>query len=472
MKTRAFFLAAFLALLSLATVALSSAFAYHPVAVSSRPAEPPVVFGDPGTPGVGVVLGTNGTSAEVSVPACPGCSLELVNPVVYHHTLDAGLPPGWTMFRATTWGYTTTAWVRGALSGTSTDRAYAFYGSTIVDGSYNGFYYAAAYIRTTDTTRYVGVSFIGRSGTYTFAATCEIGTWSGYGNFHISYQRFEDGALRRDTAVSYTSVTLTTGKWYVMVCAVNPATREARAYLYDPAAGTLMASLSGTFPVDVYIPPYTAGFFVYMRLGQYGYYDEFVVTRDYHPLSITVLDVPSGWTVRLYNGTSLLQSVTSTGAPVVFDRFWWPQDGQRSTILRQGRIEVYDEAGNLVASYGPTTIVGGQVFRLRCPRVLDVLNLDSKSYYGALVLHGYSAPLGLRVYLCSTSKCSTPVVVPPGPRETSEVGLPPQGVGYVLLHCYQPPAAPAEVYLYLRYSSLPGGGGVLVYYPIRVVVGR
>ncbi|HWQ18065.1 MAG TPA: hypothetical protein VNL13_09575, partial [Sulfolobales archaeon] len=142
------------------------------------------------------------------------------------------------------------------------------------------------------------------------------------------------------------------------------------------------------------------------------------------------------------------------------------------------RIEVYDSNGNLKAVYGPALIIGSQVFSLSVQassiRILNISNTDSKNYYGVLTLNS-SNPNGfssVSIYLCNSTLCSsTPITLPSGSSQTSEVTLPP-GTSYIRLdYSASSAGASADIYIHLRYSSLPSQGGVLAIYPIEIHVG-
>ncbi|HWQ17281.1 MAG TPA: hypothetical protein VNL13_05565, partial [Sulfolobales archaeon] len=333
----------------------TSSYTYTPTQISINPTAPPIMFQDPVNPGVSVSLGPNRTSASISVSLSYSLQPQ-TNPVVYNNTLDQFPPTGWITNGPGSSSGTTTAWVGGALQMSSGAVRVTYYSTGIVDGSYNGFYNASTYVMSGDlrNNRVVGIAYV-QDGDNFYG--CGIG--DGGGGRLVILKR-ESGSI---TELNRTAgLSLSTNTWYFLVCSFNPFTREIRAYLYNPANGALISSRSYT-DTTATLSPSMVGFFV---LGARGVFDEFVVTRGADPLRITVNNIPSGWSARLYNGSTLLQSLTSTGSPVVFNNFWYvnPNDGQHSTILRQGRIEVYDNNGNLKAVYGPALIIGSQVFSL------------------------------------------------------------------------------------------------------------
>ncbi|MEM2301110.1 MAG: hypothetical protein QXR14_02745 [Sulfolobales archaeon] len=448
----------------------ASIHTYPPTQISINPTPPPIMLQDPGTPGVSVSLGTAGTSASISVSLSLSYSIHLqTNPVVYYNTLDQFPLTDWITSRTGSSSGTTTAWVGGALQMSSGAVRVTYYSTDIVDRSYNGFYNASAYVMSGDlrADRVVGIAYVQDSNNF---YGCGIG--DGGGGRLVILKR-ESGSITKLARTP--GLSLSTNTWYFLVCGFNPSTGEIRAYLYNPANGNLISSISYT---DTTLSPSMVGFFVWRSSGVF---DELVAVQGADPLRIAVNNVPSGWNARLYNGSTLLQSITSTGSVIVFNNFWYvnPNDGQHSTILRQGRIEVYDNNGNLKAVYGPAFIIGGQIFSLSTQtsnviRILNIGNTDSKNYYGILTLHSYSSSgfSSISIYLCNPSTCSTPITIPPGSLQTGEVVLPLQEVSYIMLeYSVNSAGASADIAIHLRYSSLSSQNGVLAIYPIEIHVG-
>jgi hypothetical protein len=471
----------------------ASIYVYPPTQVSTKPTEPPIIFQDPGTPGVSVNLGPNRTSANVYVSLSYSIQLQ-TNPVVYYSTLDQGLPPGWSTFSRGSgtpgWYETPNAWVGNALAGAitlATGNALngAYYNNPILNTNYNGFYNVSAYIWPggLSPSAFNGIAYI-ESNTRRFYG-CGIGY---NGNLFIS-KRISQPSV--NVLISTQNLGLGVGR-YLLICSFNPSTKEIWAYLYRPLSGSLIASIYYKDTNPPLLNPDSVGFFIaisgsiHSPSSIYTSFDELVVTQNADPLRIIVNNVPSGWNVSLYNGSTLLESVISTGSPVVLNRFWnvtntaeeLPNTKNQSTILKQGRIEVYDNNGNLKAVYGSTLIIGNQVFELSVQasnvRILNIGNTDSKNYYGILTLHSYSSSgfSSISIYLCNPSTCSTPITIPPGSMQTSEVVLPLQGVSYIMLdYSASSIGASADIYIHLRYSSLSGQNGVLAIYPVEIHVG-
>ena len=446
----------------------ASIYTYPPTQISINPTAPPIMLQDPGTPGVSVSLGTAGTSASISVSLSLSYSIQLqTNPVVYYNTLDQFPLTNWITSGTGSSSGTTTAWVGGALQMSSGAVRVTYYSTGIVDRGYNGFYNASAYVMSGNlgANRVVGIAYVQDSDNF-------YGCGIGDGERLVILKREGDSItkLARTPGLS-----LSTNTWYFLICGFNPSTGEIRAYLYNPANGNLISPISH---IDTTLSPSMVGFFVWRSSGVF---DELVVVQGADPLRIAVNNVPSGWNARLYNGSTLLQSITSTGSVIVFNNFWYvnPNDGQHSTILRQGRIEIYDNNGNLKAVYGPAFIIGGQIFSLSVQtsnviRILDIGNTDSKNYYGILTLHSYSSSgfSSISIYLCNPSTCSTPITIPPGSLQTGEVMLPLQGVSYIMLeYSVNSAGASADITIHLRYSSLPSQNGVLAIYPVEIRVG-
>ncbi len=474
LKTISFFI---LITLLISLHAYSSSFAYYPVRVSLSPVPPPIVFSDPQTPGVYVNIGTGGVSATVSVAV--RYAITLVGDVIYSQTFDTNWPPpGWAQSQGSSWSTTSSpAWVGRSATDTTTGGVplrVAYYNSPILSANFNGDYYLAAYVRSTNLGfgRLVGVMFY-NSSTGQFYG-CAIG------NATANTPRLEIvyGIIMNLNRVP---ASISTNTWYMLLCVINPSSGSLLAMIYRITDGELIASASAQAPINIGAD--TVGLFVSRSGGGgqvTGYFDELVVSTN-NPLAIGLGGIPSGWVARLYNGSALIESVTSTGATIFFNRFWYNPTGQNSTILRQGRIEVYDSNNVLRAIYGPATIVGGQVYSLSPQavsnlRILDIGNNDYKNYYGKLLLAISITSTGFQsisIYLCSPSACSSAITLQSQPgSQTTEIQIPVtqvSGYSYVRIdYATSQSGASASIQIYLKYYTVSGENGALVFYPISI----
>ncbi len=450
--------------------AYASIFTFYPLNVSLQPVSPPIVLQDPSQPGVSVSTGAAGASASISylIPY----SISLSQGAIYSSTLDSWPQPGWQNTGAF-FSITTPAWVGRAIRSDLINYGVdATYHQLPIDTGYT--YYLASYARSSTLLRdkFVGVSYYSSSNGYFIG--CAIGN----GN-NLSIARYT--VFNPPTVLNQTTVTgISTNTWYFLVCQLtytSTTSATVTAYLYNPSTGALMASTTWSGNPGLAIDS-IAMFVSDSGPGvTRGFFDELVFSyRD--PRFVCITNVPSGWRVELYNGTTLIGSQVSSGSSteICFQIYGpSPPQGSYSTILRQGVIRVYDPSNILRASLGPQLVVGGSLYRLdpqaSTTRILNVVNLDGKSYYGLLTLSSYSVSgfSSIQIRICG-STCSSWISIPPPPDQTTEVQIPP-GTSYVELS--QNPSqvgAQASISLFLNYSTLPGQGGAQVAYPIAVSI--
>jgi len=447
--------------------AYASIFTYYHVNVSLQPVSPPIVLRDPLQPGVSVSTGPAGASASIAylIPY----AISLSQGAIYSSTFDTGLPVGWVTYGPGTWG-SSTGRVSGGVSGSTeggqgqTDVAY-YKTSDLYSSSYSGYIYLAAYVSTSNVGagRWAGIAFHGTA-TQNFYA-CLVGD---NGMLEIAMRIYF--GVEFWTVLSSAQAAISTGSFYLLVCARNPSTGAMLAQLYDPSTGFLLASTSAS---STLISPTSIGLVVRRVGGGPGVsavFDELVLSYR-NPRSVCITNIPSGWRAELYNGSTLIGSRISSG-PAAEECF---QIFAISTILRQGVIRVYDSSNTLRASLGPQLVVGGSLYRLdpqaSTARILNVVNLDGKGYYALLTLssYSYSGFSSIQIRVCG-STCSSWISIPPPPAQTTEVQIPP-GTSYVELS--QNPSqvgAQASISLFLNYSTLPGQGGVSVTYPIFISI--
>jgi hypothetical protein len=464
-RAKKFFFISSLFLLILSSIFLtpvfSSVFTYYPLAVSLQPVPPPIVLQDPSTPGVSVSLGSEWASASITVSLPYSYSLVISQDVIYYTTFDSGLPSGWA--GSACWTGSTTAWVGGSIT-CSAAGAYevAYYNSSIVSNTLT--FYVGAYVMIDNqgANRYVGITLYDRStGNYYIAAI---------GNNRLNILKCVGGCPPTPNA-STGNLGLGASTWYFLVVLWTPNNLSAYLYRTDTGAPIGSISVSDSSPISFN----TVGVVAYRVQG---WVDELVVAYN-DPRAMYVDNVPSGWAVRLYNGTTLLGSATSASTRISFTVFY-PQDGQHSTILRSGRVEVYDDLGNLRASRSEV-IVTGRVYQLQstgggsfADRILNVVNLDLKGYYGLLSLRAppsYSGFSTLQLYLCNPSTCSTALDIIVGSTSTSEIALPASQTSYIrLVATPSASGASASIQIWLNYSTKPGQDGVVVSYPVDIIL--
>jgi hypothetical protein len=444
----------------LLTPVFSSVFTYYPLTVSLQPVPPPIVLQDPSVPGVSVSLGSEWASASITV-LLP-YSLVISQDVIYYTTFDSGLPAGWVDPPPfCPWDETTTAWVGGSIT-CNAGLAYqvAYYSSPIVSNTLT--FYVGAYVRSNNLLpgRYAGIALYNRSaGNYYIVA---IGN-----NYLLNILKCVGGTC--NLVANTGNLGLSTNTWYFLVAYWTPNTLYA--YLYNTTTGMLIGSTSYSDPSPIGFD--TVG--VVARRAR-GWVDELVVAYN-DPRAVYVDNVPNGWVVRVYNGSVLVNQATSAGARVSIATFYGTANSHNSTILRSGRVEVYDSYGNLRASRSEV-IVTGRVYQFQGTgsfdnRVLNVVNLDLKGYYGLLSLRSppsYSGFSTLQLYLCNPSTCSTALDIIAGSSSTSEITLPASQTSYIRLVAVFSLGASASIQIWLNYSTRPGQDGVVVSYPVDIIL--
>jgi hypothetical protein len=453
----------------------SAVFSTYPGTLNTAPVNPPIVLQDPGVSGVSVSLGVAGASANVTI-LLP-YSLTISQDVIYYTTFDSGIPSGWATYGPGTWG-SSVGWVSGGVlesaNGTPgwPNTIAAYYTSNLYSSSYDGYIYLAAYVSISilKTYEWAGIAFHETDAQNFYA--CAIGN---NGWLEIVRGVFIGGRARW-TVLNGIFVVMSTNKFYLLVCVRNPSTGAMLAQLYDPSTGSLVGSISFS---SKQVSPTSIGLVV--RIGSTepwisAVFDELVVAYN-DPRAVYVDNVPSGWVVRLYNGTVLLGSATSAGARVSIPTFYGTANSHNSTILRSGRIEVYDDQGNLRASRSEV-IVTGRVYYLQPQgfdnHVLNVVNVDLKGYYGLLSLRSpasYSGFSTLQLYLCNPSTCSTALDIIAGSTSTSEIVLPDFQISYIrLVATPSASGASANIQIWLQYSTKPEQNAAVVRYPINIAI--
>jgi hypothetical protein len=297
-------------------VSQSAVFSRYPEAINTASVSPPIVLQDPGVSGVSVSLGVAGASANITV-LLP-YSLTISQDAIYYATFDSGVPAGWA--GSTCWGGSTTAWVGGSIT-CSAAGVYevAYYNTPIVSNTLT--FYVGAYVRSDDLRagRYAGITLYDRStGNYYIAA---IGK-----NRLLNILRCVGGCPPNPNAATG-NLGLSTNTWYFLVAYWTPNTLYAYLYRIDTGALIGSTSYSDNSPISFN----TVGVVAFRAQG---WVDELVVAYN-DPRAVYVDNVPSGWTARIYNGTTLLGSVTSSGTRISFTVFY----PQVATILNKTRTK-------------------------------------------------------------------------------------------------------------------------------------
>jgi hypothetical protein len=203
------------------------------------------------------------------------------------------------------------------------------------------------------------------------------------------------------------------------------------------------------------------------------YFDNFIVTVDAPPWFVNVTGLSPGWYAVLKNSTGGLVANATAGvdgvavlnvAPRLVDLLVNP-DYRDGFIFPNGVIEVYDDKGELVASTGPTLILGGDVYSLSQPS-LRVLRVDStltnQPFQAKLTLTSLSgcSDTYLELYIVNTTNTySTPIIIRWGiieSQETSVIYLTPgtnNTAGYIeARRIYMPSGSTCNLTVWLQYT--------------------
>jgi hypothetical protein len=449
-------------------VSQSAVFSTYPETLNTAPVNPPIVLQDPGVSGVSVSLGVAGASANVTV-LLP-YSLTILQDVIYYTTFDSGLPTNWVDPAPACWtSDTTTAWVGGSIT-CSAAGAYevAYYNSSIVSNTmFNIHIGAYVMLNNLGANTYAGVVLYNRTtGEYYFAA---VGNGS-----RLNILKCAGGTCT--LVVSTSNLGLQPNTWYFLYALWTSRTswREGglTAALYRTDNGE---QIGYTFFTEaIFIDFDTVGIAAY---NTQAWIDELAISRS-STLAVSFSGVPSGWVVKIYNDTVLVNQGVSPGSLFVIYIFYGTANSHNSTILRSGRIEVYDNLGNLRASRSEV-IVTGRVYQFQGTgsfdnRVLNIVNVDSKPYYGLLSLRSpasYSRFSTLQLYLCNPSGCSTALNIIAGSTSTSEIVLPASQTSYIrLVATPSASGASANIQIWLQYSTKPAQNAAIVRYPINIVI--
>lgn len=443
-----------------------------------------MILQNPGAPGVTVSTGPSGASANISILV--NYTLQIAQDILYNETFDNGFPGSWKAYRSANGGCAakdwkqnlTITWAGGSVECNTVNAISLAFSNTIA--GFSGSVFLAAYVYAkapSSGTKQAGVSYVYAPGAVyssAYVAAVDLGAATSLKIVNCTQWVCSDANITQVPSLSQ-------GVWYLIVfrADLSGATAVLNAALYN-SAGSLLAALSYDTRMSSasFATNYSrAGLYVNETGGQFvdAYFDELVVAlRD--PRSVYVQNIPSGWAVYVLNSTIPVGNITSSGGEAAVG-IAFPNDGQHSTILRQGALRIVDSSGTTRASTPQGLVPGGRVYVLQPQgisslRILGIYNGDGKPYYGILNLSSISQTgfANISISICNSTACSSPIVVPGGPGSTSEILLPP-GQAYVRLDATPSSSgAQASAMLILSYSTRPGLDGVVVSYPVGLEI--
>ncbi|MEM0249138.1 MAG: hypothetical protein QXT53_08580, partial [Ignisphaera sp.] len=271
------------------------------------------------------------------------------------------------------------------------------------------------------------------------------------------------------------------------------------AYLYD-ASGNLVSQLR--FSDSTFQP-------IYVGLGSYAsnllyvdiIYDDFIVSTS-DPRTIAIQNVPVDYSVELWDNLgNLVGSVTSASGTVTFNvvtdavvgtgvdgkivvRF---PDGMPCLVYTSGDAILGGDTYSLLtgtlswspgANYTSLAVsakISSSSASITGFIVSSIYNSDSKPYYARLLLSSYtgSAYLTANITIRNSTYTSQPIRIVGGASATTStdwVKIGSDARGNISFSGYFTTAGQSgTVYMLLQYCTQPGGG-VCVYYPVRIDV--
>jgi hypothetical protein len=331
------------------------------------------------------------------------------------------------------------AW-RGGFTGLPT-----FYVDTVYINTINGRFYTIGFGNAAQT---------GRTGDLLASS---IDYWDGSSWINIAFQ--------------YIGISLTLESYYMSYVASSINYTSWFAYHWNQ---TILANV--TIPSGSRITPNRVGMGYWVNTTSVSgtvYFDNFIVTVDAPPWFVNVTGLFPGWYAVLKNSTGGLVANATAGvdgvavlnvAPGLVDLLVNP-DYRDGFIFPNGVIEVYDDEGELVASTGPTLILGGDVYSLSLPS-LRVLRVDStltnQPFQAKLTLTSLSgcSDTYLELYIVNTTNTySTPIIIRWGiiaSQETSVIYMTPGAnniTGYIeARRIYMPSGSTCNLTVWLQYT--------------------
>ncbi|MDI9619681.1 MAG: hypothetical protein QFX33_02525 [Candidatus Nezhaarchaeota archaeon] len=458
-----------LAAIAVSAVALrgvsSSVYVYYPETQDVAFLPPPIVFSHP--PSVG-----------------GGYDVDLADRLALVFTDFEAYPlPGWSS-RGGSWsldsgykgyglrGYDTN---RGGIRG----EASHYYLTAPISGYTR--YYVAVKVKLVDGAGDCGISLLNSAANNFYEASVSASS--------MFISRFDHPETF--TLLNSTSVSLAVGKWYILLLEYVRAEGHNTFTLkvYD-SSGTELKTLRAS---DSKFQPYYAGVLVDEETV---IFDDFAFSMG-DPRVIRVIGAPSGASFSVYDdlGTLVASSAAEGGVaelPVLTDivvgrgwngRLYSPElsiNRTFSSIIGGDLYEVYGTAydrlnivcGPRMCSANITVDLSGLAGTYDC-NVLNISVADGYTYYASLMLAYLEGSPSLNLSIASSLGSELqPLRIVDGsviPDEVSEVEV--AGVGsYIRLRC--PPTTSGTVYLYLVYRAAYGPAGVVVAYPIMLMLQR
>ncbi|MFZ8782821.1 MAG: hypothetical protein ACO2OR_02395 [Desulfurococcaceae archaeon] len=475
----------FAALLVLAVlgVVYAAAFAHRYIVGTVNTAPPVVYYADPGTPGVNVTLYNQGTRAIVNASVPPPTIQLVQRNAIFYDTFDTNPITGGRLQAITcTWTWNSALRAIQISAGSRGPAAYGFQcilvanldvSSYVASGrtlyiaflawrsSFTGLptiYVDAVYINTINRRFYtIGFGNSIQGGRTGDSLASSIDYWSGSSWSTIASQYIGISYTLEYDYMSYVASSINFTSWFV--------------YHWNQ---TILAN--ATIPSGSRITPNRVGVGYWVSTtGVTGtvYFDNFVVTVDAPPWFVNVTGLFPGWYAVLKNSAGGLVANATAGvdgvavlnvAPRLVDLLVDPnyRDG---FIFPNGVIEVYDDNGRLVASTGPTLILGGDVYSLSLPS-LRVLRVDStltnQPFQAKLTLTSLSgcSDTYLELYIVNTTNTySTSIIIRwgiIGSQETSIIYMTPGTnniAGYVeARRIYMPSGSTCNLTAWLQYT--------------------
>jgi len=464
-------------------VVYAATFAYRYIGGVVNVAPPVVYYADPGTPGVNVTLYNQGTKAAVNA-SIPAPTIQLVHrSAIFYDTFDTNpIAEGRFQNISCTWTWSSTARAIQISAGSRGPARLGFecvllanveVSSYVVAGrevyvaflAWRGSFTAASQIRiesvyfNTTNNRFYTIGFnntllTGRTGDN---LSSTILYWGGAAWSTIAYRYIGVSYTIEYNYTSYVASSINFSSWF--------------AYHWNQ---TILAN--GTIPVASRVPVNRVGIGYWVNttlvIGTV-YFDNFVVTVDFPPWFVNVTGLQPSWRAVLRNSTGGIVANETAGidgvavlnvAPRLVDLQVNPnyRDG---FIFPNATIEVYDDKNRLVASLGPTTVVGGDWYSVVYPslKVLAIMSmLINQPFHSKLTLVNISGCYDsfVEVYLVNTNNTySTPIRIRWGiieSQETSTLYMTPQPdgtAGYIeVKQVYIPTGLTCSLTVLLQYT--------------------
>lgn len=464
------------ALIVVIAIASAGTFAYSPMQLSTAPVAPLTTFQQPPTT---YCIALTRTSRGAAV----------------YTDFETYPVPEWTS-RGGSWGSTAAEYKGNTLSGQDDDggigQASQYYWATSVS-SYSSLWVSVKTRLASGFDTYRGIALIDS----TLQRLYEISIYNGYLYIWSYVPRGWRMEGRSKTIPNYNS-----SAWYTIVVSytVSGNSITITAYAYD-ANGNQVATVSATI-IDRFFQPAYVGVEVDRIIGTSTvYFDDFIAsTAD--PRTIAIQNVPVGYSVRLWDNLgNLVASATATTSNVALNvvtdavvgtgidgrivvRF---PDGMPCLVYTSGDAILGGDTYSLITgtlSWSPganyTSVAASAAISSSSANISGfiasyIYNGDSKPYYARLLLSSYtgSTYLTANIAIRNSTYTSQPIRIvggAPATASTDWVRIAPGTRGSISFSGYFTAASQSgTVYMLLQYCTQPGGG-VCVYYPIKIAV--